>query len=74
MENQSIVDISSVMNEIGAKYFDSWALWSTLSYKITPAFTMEEVNCVWQHIPKHCVMNLQTSIRTYQKEKQTQFH
>lgn len=64
--------ILSMMNEMGARYDDSWAVWSPLSYKIM--LTMGEANCIWQHIPRQCVMNLETSIRTYQKEKQTQFH
>lgn len=42
-----------------------------LSYETT--LTVGEANCMRQHMPRHCVMNLQTSISTYQKEKQTQF-
>lgn len=48
---------------------DSWAVRSPLSYKMMPTSTRGDVNYIWQHIPRNCVMNLQTSIRTYQKKK-----
>lgn len=68
---QNNVEILSMMNVVKVRYDDSCVLWSILFYKIIPTLTISEVNCIWQHIPKHNIMNLQTLIRTYQKEKYT---